>query len=66
MKLGRKVGKYRLTFPQHIFEDNIDAAVVGVVVAPLQQIAFTIALLHLSRAHWHCPTSLKASFSTDV
>ena len=51
MKLGRKVGKYRLTFPQHIFEDNIDAAVVGVVVAPLQQIAFTIALLHLSRAH---------------
>ena len=28
-----KKGKYRLTFSKHIFEDNIDAAVVGVVVA---------------------------------
>ena len=29
----RKGGKYRLTFSQHIFKDDIDAAVVGVVVA---------------------------------
>ena len=32
-KLRRKGGKYRLTFLQHIFKDDIDAAVVGVVVA---------------------------------
>ena len=32
-KLCRKGGNWRLTFSQHIFEDDIDAAVVGIVVA---------------------------------
>ena len=33
VQLRRKGGKYRLTFSQHILEDYVDTAVVGIVVA---------------------------------